>query len=114
MTSSKLSLILGLVVIAIIILFTLVSITFIPTGNAAQLESSRNLNLAYTLLSLGRELIAIIGFLAGVYALIKRQSSGYQAALGVTLNLIGVVLFFPATLALLFNGFTGLLDNLVR
>lgn len=114
MTSSKLSLTLGLIVTAIIVLFTIVSMAFILTGNAARLESSRSLNLAYALLSLGGEAIALVGFLSGAYALLKRQPSGYQAALGVGLNLVGLVLFFLPTIALLFNSFSGFLESFIQ
>src|SRR5437660_600490 len=106
-TSARLSLVLGLVVIVIAALFTLVSIALVLTGKIVELESSRILNQAYALLSFCGEGIACIGALAGVKALFERGPSRLKAALGAALNLIGLVVFFPAALALLFNGFIG-------
>src|SRR5439155_7552642 len=94
-TLAKFSLTLGFVVMAMIALFTFVSIIFLLTGNLTQLESSAAPNMVYTLLSVCGEGMALVGLLAGAYALFKRYPSGLQAALGVALNWEAWFCFFP-------------------
>lgn len=69
-------------------------------------------NTAYAILSACGEAVAVIGLLAGAYALLRHRQLGFGLTIGLALNLMGLILFLPATLALLFNGFFGLLDYL--
>jgi hypothetical protein len=110
----RLSLVVGLVPMAVAALFTLAAAGAVLSGNAAFLENSRWLHQAYLALALAGEALAIGGFIIGVAVLaVGRKLSGGLAA-GLGLNLLMALLFLPATLALLFNGFFALLEQLTR
>jgi len=71
-----------------------------------------NSRIAPRLLSILGEGLATVGILAGVGGLVRRQQFRLYALIGLALSLLGLILFLPATLSLLFNVFFGLLDFL--
>ena len=110
----RLSLAVGLVPLAVAVLFTLAAAGAVLSGNAAFLENSHWLNQAYLWLSLAGEVIALGGLGLGAAALfVGRRLFGWLLA-GLALNLVMLLLFLPATLAVLFNGFFALLERLGR
>lgn len=111
-TAAKLSLALGIAVLIIVALFTLGAVGAVLTGNVAQVENSRLINRSYAILSVGGEAIAIIGIMTGAIALLRKRQLSFALVIGLVLNLMGLILFLPATFALLLNGFFSLLDYL--
>ena len=111
-TPSKICLYLGAVVLIIAALFTFVSVGAALTGNTARVESSRLINRTYATLSVCGEALAVIGFVAGAKALLRKRQFSFGLTIGLVSNLVGLMLFLPATLALLVNSFFGLLDYL--
>jgi len=111
-TSSKLSLILGIVVLIIVALFTLGMVGAVLTGNVAQVESSRLINRSYAVLSVCGEAIALVGLVAGASTLLRKRQFNQALVLGLVLNLVGLIVFLPASLALLLTSIFSLLEYL--
>jgi len=111
-TSSKLSLILGIVVLIIVALFTLGMVGAALTGNVAQVESSRLINRSYAVLSVCGEAIALVGLVAGASTLLRKRQFNQALVLGLVLNLVGLIVFLPASLALLLTSIFSLLEYL--
>ncbi len=111
-TSSKLSLILGIVVLIIVALFTLGMVGAVLTGNVAQVESSRLINRGYAVLSVCGEAIALVGLVAGASTLLRKRQFHQALVLGLVLNLVGLIVFLPASLALLLTSIFSLLEYL--
>jgi len=111
-TSSKLSLILGIVVLIIVALFTLGIVGAVLTGNVAQVESSRLINRSYAVLSVCGEAIALVGLVAGASTLLRKRQFNQALVLGLVLNLVGLIVFLPASLALLLTSIFSLLEYL--
>jgi len=110
----RLSLAVGLVPLAVAVLLTLATAVAVLSGNAASLENSRGLNQAYLWLSLAAEVLALGGLGLGVAALFVGRRFGGGLLAGLALNLVLLLLFLPATLAVLFNGFFALLEQMSR
>lgn len=110
--SSKLSLVLGLVVLIIVALFTLGMVGAVLTGNVAQVESSRLINRSYAALSVCGEAIALVGLAAGISSLVRKRQFSLALVIGLVLNLVGLIVFLPASLALLLTSLFSLLEYL--
>ena len=113
-TPGKICLSCGAGALLIGMLFTFVAVGAILTGNTASMESSRPVNRVYAILSACGEAVTAVGFVAGASALLRRRQLSFGLAIGLALNLVGLILFLPATLVLLVNSFFGLLDYLSR
>jgi hypothetical protein len=111
--SAKLSLALGIAVGSILAIFTASSVIMMITGNVATLENSRLINMGYATLSTCGESIAIVGTFIGVSAALRKRQLQLIVIIALALNILGLVLFLPATVALLFNGLFGLLDHFI-
>jgi len=111
MNFTRLALISGLLSIAFIILFSLVMVIFVLTGQIAALESSRSINLAFASFALFAEVLAWLGIVSVVLAYIKREELRAVGLIGLGLNLVGACVFLPASASLLFNLFIGIVDR---
>lgn len=111
-TSGQLSLVAGIVVLIIIVLFTFGMLGVVLTGNITQAESSRLINRSYAALSVFGEAIALIGLVAGVSTLFRRRHFKLALIIGLILNVIGLIVFLPASLALLLTSIFSLLEYL--
>ena len=108
---AKLSLVLGFAVGSILAVFTMGSVIMMIIGNIAAVENSRLINMGYVTLSACGESIAIVGTLIGASAALRKRQLQLIVIIALALNALGLVLFLPATIALLFNGLFGLLDH---
>ena len=111
-TSGQLSLVTGIVVLILVVLFTFGMLGVVLTGNIAQAESSRLINRSYAALSVFGEAIALIGLVAGVSTLFRRRHFKLALIIGLILNVIGQIVFLPASLALLLMSIFNLLEKL--
>ncbi len=102
----------GVCVIAVVVLLTLMALTFILTGQVGVLERARSLNLAYGVGALCAEAFAFAGVASGVIALLKKEPPRLASLSGIILNFLGACLFFPASASLLFNLFIGIAERL--
>ena len=108
---AKLSLVLGFAVGSILAVFTMGSVIMMIIGNIAAVENSRLINMGYVTLTACGESIAIVGTLIGASAALRKRQLQLIVIIALALNALGLVLFLPATIALLFNGLFGLLDH---
>ena len=104
---------LGVGILLVVLLLTLGIIGATLTGNIAHLELSRFIAQGYVIVSIGGEALAAAGFIAGAGALLRKQPISLGLAIGLAFNLLGLLLFLPATLALILNGLFSLLDYLL-
>jgi hypothetical protein len=111
-TSGKLSLVLGIALLFVIALFTVGMVAAVLTGNVAQVESSRLINRSYAGLSVCGEAIALVGFVAGVSTILRKRQFSLALGIGLVLNLAGLIVFLPASLALLLTSIFSLLEYL--
>ncbi len=109
---AKVSFLLGLAVLAIMALFTLAALVTLMTGRVAAVENSRLVNWGYALLSACGEGLALVGVVIGITILRRQRPAGWVTFAALGLNLLGIIAFAPATIAMLFNGLMGLLDHL--
>jgi hypothetical protein len=111
-TLGRASLAVGLAPLVVAVAFTLATGGAVLSGNAAFLEDSRLLNRAYLQLSLAGEVIALGGLIIGTAALAAGRKLSSLIVAGLALNGVMALLFLPATLAFVFNGFFALLEQL--
>ena len=110
-TSGQLSLVAGIVVLIITALFTFGMLGLALTGNTARVESSRLINGGFAALSVFGEAVALIGLVAGASTLFRRRHFR-TIIIGLILNVIGLIVFLPASLALLLTSIFSLLEYL--
>ena len=109
---SRLSLLTGLALFGIGALFTLGMLAAVLTGNAALVESSRLINRSYAALSVCGEALAFAGLVAGASAWLRKRQLGPALLFALVVNLAGLIMFLPASLALLLTVIVSLLERL--
>ncbi len=113
-TLGYVSLILGLLSLALVCLFALVGLVeFIDSVTGIPPHGLLPVNRAYARQVIWSEGIAIAGIVSGVAALLKKESGALAAKVGLALNTLAARGFFPAAAGAVFSWVVGFLKPLV-